>query len=89
MAAVALNEEALAAFVDSKTVTCVPRDVDRYGRTVATCGIAGIDVADWLVRSGLALDYRQYSKGAYAAAQTAADESHLGVWRGPFVEPWL
>jgi hypothetical protein len=29
----------------------------------------GGDLAEWLVRSGLALDWPQYSKGAYAAAQ--------------------
>ena len=47
---------ALAAFVGSQTVTCEQRDTDRYGRTVAVCRVGGIDVADWLVRAGLALD---------------------------------
>ena len=80
---------AVAEFVGSQTVTCVQRDVDRYGRTVAVCRACGIDVADWLVRAGLALDWPRYSKGAYTAAQKAADGGHVGMWRGPFVEPWL
>jgi endonuclease YncB( thermonuclease family) len=34
---------------------------DRYGRTVASCEVAGADLADWLVRQGLALDWPRYS----------------------------
>jgi endonuclease YncB( thermonuclease family) len=80
---------ALAAFIGSQTVSCEQRDVDRYGRTVAVCRAGDVDMADWLVRAGLALDWPRYSKGAYAAAQTAADGKQAGMWRGPFVEPWL
>ena len=50
--------------------------LDQYGRTVASCSVAGADVADWLVRNGLALDWPQYSKGRYAAAQR--DAEHVG-----------
>lgn len=40
---------------------CTTRDVDRYGRTVATCDIGGRDVGRDLVRDGLAFAYRRYS----------------------------
>lgn len=80
---------ALSDFIGSKTVRCDPRDVDRYGRTVAACRAGDADLAGWLVRAGLAMDYPRYSKGAYAADQTAADKADAGMWRGQFVEPWL
>src|SRR3954462_4579859 len=38
-------------------VTCEMRAIDRYKRTVAICVAAGVDLARWLVRSGLALDW--------------------------------
>jgi endonuclease YncB( thermonuclease family) len=40
----------------------------------------GVDLAEWLVRSGLALDWPQYSKSAYAAAQLEAERANLGMW---------
>ncbi|MGX9443274.1 thermonuclease family protein [Nitrobacteraceae bacterium UC4446_H13] len=43
----------LAAFIDRRPVTCIDVDRDRYGRTVAVCTVAGVDLADWLVRGGL------------------------------------
>lgn len=61
----AANE--LATFIVGKTVHCEPVDVDRYGRTVARCS-AGVDLREWLVNRGLALDWPRYSRGRYAAS---------------------
>jgi endonuclease YncB( thermonuclease family) len=36
-----------------------------------------------------ALDWPQYSKGRYAAAERDADRSGRGMWAGSYVEPWL
>lgn len=80
--------DALAAFIASKPVSCLPQNLDRFGRTVATCFVEQVDIADWLVRSGLALDWPEYSKGKYAAAQKAAEHSGDGMWGGQWVEPW-
>lgn len=80
---------ALANFIGTKTIRCEPRDVDPYGRTVALCRAGNVDVAGWLVRAGLAIEYTRYSNGAYGPAQRAADINDVGMWRGPFVEPWL
>jgi endonuclease YncB( thermonuclease family) len=57
-------------------------------RTVAVCTVAGTDIADWLVRIRPALDWPQYSKGAYAEAQAEAKREGRGMWEGSFVEPW-
>ncbi|WP_333939159.1 thermonuclease family protein [Bradyrhizobium sp. CCBAU 11386] len=83
----AANE--LSAFIAQRPVTCVPVSSDQYGRTVATCSVAGIDLADWLVHNGFALDWPRYSKGKYASAQHDAERSGRGIWAGSFVEPWL
>lgn len=55
----------LDAFIARRPVNCVPVSLNPYGRTVATCTVAGRDLAEWLVLSGLALDWPQYSKGRY------------------------
>jgi endonuclease YncB( thermonuclease family) len=51
----AANE--LDAFIARRPVDCSPVNMDRYGRTVAVCSIDGVDVAEWPVRNGLALDW--------------------------------
>jgi endonuclease YncB( thermonuclease family) len=63
--------------------------LDQYRRTVAVCSIDGVDLAEWLVRNGLALDWPTYSKGKYDKAQRDADHAGRGMWAGSYVEPWL
>jgi endonuclease YncB( thermonuclease family) len=79
----------LDAFIAERTVSCLPISLDRYGRTVATCSVGGADLGDWLVRDGLALDWPQYSKRKYDAAQHDAEQAGRGMWAGSYVEPWL
>jgi hypothetical protein len=62
--------------------------MDRYGRTVATCSVDGVDLGDWLVHSGLALDWPRYSKRKHDAAQRDAEHAGRGMWAGSYVEPW-
>jgi endonuclease YncB( thermonuclease family) len=78
----------LATFLAGKTVSCLPQNLDQYGWTVAVCSVGDTDIADWLVRNGLALDWPQYSKGKYTDAQKAAEHSGDGMWGGQWVEPW-
>ena len=79
---------ALFKFIDRRPVECVGVDRDRYRRAVSVCTVGGTDIADWLVRNGLALDWPQYSKGGYAAAQAEAKREQRGMWAGNFKEPW-
>ena len=58
-------------------------------RPVATCSVEGVDLGEWLVRNGLALDWRQYSRGRYTGAQRDAERAGRGIWKGSYVEPWL
>jgi endonuclease YncB( thermonuclease family) len=78
---------ALAEFLDRRTVTCEPRTRDRYGRTVAVCTVAGQDVGAWLVREGWALAFRNYSSD-YVDEEKAARMASRGLWRGAFTPPW-
>lgn len=83
----AANE--LDAFIAHRPVSCKPVSRDVYGRTVATCSAGGIDLADWLVREGLALDWPKYSKGKYERTQHEAKHAGRGMWAGSYVAPWL
>ncbi|WP_316227185.1 MULTISPECIES: thermonuclease family protein [unclassified Bradyrhizobium] len=78
---------ALAEFLEGKTVSCAAGDVDQHGQTVAICTASNLDIGDWLVRQGLAIEYAYYSKGRYRAAQDEASKAYRGVWAGDFIEP--
>lgn len=47
--------------IAGRSARCETVDTDRYGRTVATCTVAGQDVGRMLVAEGLALAFRKYS----------------------------
>jgi endonuclease YncB( thermonuclease family) len=79
----------LDAFIARRPVNCLPITLDQYRRTVASCSVQGVDLGQWLVRNGLALDWPQYSKGKYDAAQRDAEHAGRGMWAGSYVEPWL
>jgi endonuclease YncB( thermonuclease family) len=79
----------LATFIAQQSVRCIPISLDQYGRTVATCSVGGADLAEWLVRSGLALDWPQYSKRKYDPTQRDAERDGRGMWTGSYVEPWI
>lgn len=70
----------------SATATCTPRDTDRYGRVVATCKVFGQDIAGHLVKDGVAVAYRKYSK-AYVPAESAAKRAGIGLHAGRFQAP--
>jgi endonuclease YncB( thermonuclease family) len=55
---------------------------------VATCSFGGIDLREWLVRKGMALDWPQYSRGRYEGAQRDAERWQPRLWKGSYVEPW-
>lgn len=81
-AAMALDE-----FIRQSPVTCQEKDVDRYGRTVASCLVRGENIELWLVRSGHAFAYRRYSQD-YIGAEQDAKNSGRGIWAGHAQAPW-
>ena len=78
---------ALADHIGTHTVTCTPKDRDRYGRIVAVCFAGGEDANAWMVRHGWALAYRHYSHD-YVADEDAARQAGAGIWAGAFTPPW-
>lgn len=80
---------ALSGWIGQRTVTCTPRGrPDRYRRIIAQCRVQGADMAIFLVGRGYALDYRRYSGGHYAQAESLARDERRGVWAGEFDRPW-
>jgi endonuclease YncB( thermonuclease family) len=53
----------LDAFIARRPVNCVPKNLDQFGRTVATGSVGDADLGEWLLHNGLALDWRRFSKG--------------------------
>ena len=78
---------ALSDQIGRSTVSCDPRDTDRYGRTVAVCSSRGLDLNGWLVIQGWAVAYRRYSRD-YVRAEDQARAARRGVWSGQFDMPW-
>jgi endonuclease YncB( thermonuclease family) len=87
----------LADQIGDQTVVCTPQGrPDRYRRVVARCivivtaklGRAGPDLAAVMVANGHALDFPQYSRGAYLDFQGHAEDRRLGMWAGEFQRPW-
>jgi endonuclease YncB( thermonuclease family) len=83
----AANE--LDAFIARRPVSRIPISLDQHRRTVATCSVGDVDLGEWLVRNGLAIDWPQYSKGKFVAIQREAEHAGRGIWTGSYVEPWL
>ncbi len=81
-AALALADEA-----GGRTVVCKGDQRDRYGRIIAVCFAGPTDLNAMMVREGLALAYRQYSKD-YVGEEESARVASKGVWRSSFIEPW-
>jgi endonuclease YncB( thermonuclease family) len=78
----------LDAFIVPRPISCMPMNLDQYGRAVATCSAGGWDLGEWLVSNGLALDWPRFSEGRYEAAQHDAERVGRGIWKGSYVEPW-
>ena len=79
--------DALASLLTGGEVSCEPVDQDRYGRLVARCLVQGRDLGAEMVRRGWAVDFRRYSRGAYAREEDQARAARRGLWSGEFVPP--
>ena len=81
-------QKALQHLVESvPQISCNLMDVDRYARLVMRCYAGKTDVAEALVKAGLALAYRKYSN-LYINEENTARIAKVGMWDGSFTEPW-
>ena len=72
----------LRALIASRPVACRAREEDRYGRTVASCSVAGSDLGAAMVAGGHAVAY-----GAYQLEELAARNAGRGIWSSRFETP--
>lgn len=77
----------LVGLIGGRAVRCEVRDRDPYGRAVARCLAGSTDLGEAMVRAGWAVDYVQFSRGAYASAEVEARRSRRGLWAGRFETP--
>lgn len=77
----------LVRLIGGRAVRCQVRDRDPYGRAVSRCQAGSIDLGEGMVRAGWAVDYAQFSRGAYAAAEGEARRARRGLWAGRFETP--
>jgi endonuclease YncB( thermonuclease family) len=91
------SRDNLKSLVEGKSVIVYFSKVDKYGRTVGSVFASGCAFANLQqVRSGSAWHYKQYQceqsadlRTAFAAAQSAAESSDLGLWAFVATPPWV
>jgi endonuclease YncB( thermonuclease family) len=79
--------EALQAMLAGKAVTCEPRGLDKYSRTLAVCFVEGRDINAAMVRQGFAWAFVKYST-SYVKEEAEARAQGLGIWQGQSVPAW-
>lgn len=74
----------------SKEVMVTVRKKDLYGRSVGSISVNGEDLAESLVKNGLAWHYSKYSKknAKLEALENAAREQRVGLWIPSAIAPW-
>ena len=81
-----ISKEKLIKKIKKSKINCVSSGRDRYKRYLATCYKDKINLNKWMVRNGLAVAYKKYSKD-YLGDEVYAKENKLGLWKGSFVRP--
>lgn len=73
---------ALQGWLARGPASCTGTTQDRYGRLLVICRVNGTDIGADLVRSGMAVDF-----GDYTAEEREARASYRGIWAGEFEQP--
>jgi endonuclease YncB( thermonuclease family) len=73
----------LNAFIARRPVECVEVDRDQYKRAVAVCSVAGVDLAEWLVKKTA---WRSTGRDIRLAITHQEDgkRAERGMWSGSF-----
>lgn len=85
------SKESLSELAFGKTVTIDVETIDRYGRTVGTILVNGVDVNLMQIKRGMAWVYTQYAHDPnYQSEEQTARANKAGLWidENP-TEPWL
>ena len=76
----------LRNLIGGNPIECRGRDIDTYGRTLAVCSVAGIEINRAMVEAGWATAFRKYSQD-YVVEETRAKAAHRGIWASEFQLP--
>ena len=76
----------LASLIAGTSVVCDQKDVDSYGRIVATCRAGAVDLGGAMVDAGLAVALSDFSD-RYVAAEGRARDARRGLWSSVFQKP--
>ncbi len=84
------SRQSLAEMTFRKAARVITHGQDRYGRTVGTVLIAGLDVNAEQVRRGMAWVYLRYARGqALTVLELEARQARRGLWVDPSpLPPW-
>ena len=78
---------AMRHMAEGREVVCRNNGLDKYGRTLATCFVDGLDVSKEMVKRGLAWAFVRYST-IYVAEEAVARAAKLGIWQGEALPAW-
>lgn len=82
------SKEFLQTLLSSGDISCKPMArAKRETRTVAKCFIDGQDIAETILRQGMAVEYDYFSKNFYDQFEQEAKNSKRGIWSGSFTNP--
>lgn len=76
----------LRTMISGNPIECRGRGIDNYGRTVAICTVAGIELNQAMVEAGWATAFRKYAQD-YVTAETRAKAARRGIWNSEFDLP--
>lgn len=80
-------KDALARLIAANGLQCEERATDRYRRVLAVCRTEAGNVAEAMVRAGLALGARDPRFDEYSAALAEARNARRGLWQGQHQHP--
>ncbi len=77
----------LERLIGGRPLSCEPRGLDKYGRTLAVCFVDGRDINAQMVRQGHAWAFVRYSQ-TYVREEAQARAESLGIWQGESQPAW-
>ena len=86
----AVATRTLLLLIEHHEVTCRQVKDDnrrRRGKIYAVCTAGGKDLAEEMVRAGMAVAFREQSMN-YVEAEAEASAAKVGIWAGKFLPPW-
>jgi endonuclease YncB( thermonuclease family) len=84
------SKQSLSDMVFNKTIQVEKENIDKYGRTVGTILVDGIDANREQVKRGMAWVYRQYLHDqSLLQVETETRQAKVGLWSDPKpMPPW-